>query len=344
MSGSCTRSPRSGFPRRLAIAGVNLLVPLHTTLILAYYSMRWLGRDDLWYIDATSYVLPWLFVPLLCLLPAAMLRRSRSLCVLALIPSLLFLWTYGELFIPRRPVKVTGPKLTVMTHNVFYRNRHADRIVEEIRAREPDVVALQELGPATSQAVERHLVGRYPFHRVEPGCGIFSRHPIVEYEAFRLGQGVGAWAQRAKLDIDGSLVTVINVHPRSPPLRGFHPLGLPLGIPTGFDNEGRDADVRDLLARLHSVSGALVVLGDFNLTDRQDLYSALAYRLRDSHREGGLGMGFTFTRFPELSLPMWRIDYVFHSFDIETLCAKVGDFGGSDHRPVIARLGLTSLE
>jgi len=36
---------------------------------------------------------------------------------------------------------------------------------------------------------------------------------------------------------------------------------------------------------------------------------------------------------------MWRIDYVFHSPDLLAFSTAVGDYSGSDHRPVIARLG-----
>ena len=330
--------PASGFFRRLAIAGVNLLTPLHAGLLVAYFALRWLGGGDLWFIDALGYVLPWLFVPLVVLLPGVLLRRSRLLLVIVAAPTVLFLLTYGHLYLPRRPVRATGPTFTVMTYNVLYRNSHADGVAAAIEAHAPDIIGLRELEPPMAQALESRFAGRYPYRRVEPGCGFFSRYPILRYEAFRLSQDEGCWAQQCVLDIDGYQVTVLNVHPRSPPLRGFHPFGLPLGIPTGFANQGRDADVRDLLSRLEGIDGPLVLTGDFNLTDQQSLYAPLARYLRDAHRESGWGMGFTFTRFPHIGLPTWRIDYVFHSLDLVALSTTVGDYGGSDHRPVIARL------
>ena len=96
--------------------------------------------------------------------------------------------------------------------------------------------------------------------------------------------------------------------------------------------------MRDLLSRIVEIDGPLIVIGDFNLTDQQSIYAPLTRHLRDSHRESGWGMGFTFTRFRRLGLPMWRIDYVFHSSDLVALSSTMGDFGGSDHRPVIAKL------
>ena len=330
--------PPPGFLKRLAVAGVNLLTPLHAGVIVTYFVLRWTGGGDLWFVDALSYVLPWLFAPLIVLLPAVLLHHSRLLLILVATPTALFLLTYGHLYLPRWPVRAAGPTFTVMAYNVLYRNANADGIAASIKAHAPDFFGLRELEQPMAQALESRFADRYPYRRVEPGCGFFSRYPILRYEAFQLAQGEGQWAQQLVLDVDGHPVNVLNVHPRSPPLRGFRPFGLPLGIPTGFANQGRDADVRDVLVRLEEVDSPLIVIGDFNLTDQQGLYISLTRHLRDAHRESGWGMGFTFTRFPRLGLPLWRIDYVFHSPDLVALSTAVGDCGGSDHRPVIARL------
>ena len=102
--------------------------------------------------------------------------------------------------------------------------------------------------------------------------------------------------------------------------------------------------MRDILTRVDQIEGPLVVLGDFNLTDQQSLYPALTRRLRDAHRDSGWGLGFTFTRFPSIGLPMWRIDYVFHSTHLVAVRTTVGNYGGSDHRPVIADLAFAVRE
>jgi endonuclease/exonuclease/phosphatase family metal-dependent hydrolase len=40
----------------------------------------------------------------------------------------------------------------------------------------------------------------------------------------------------------------------------------------------------------------------------------------------------------EVSLPLLRIDYIFHSADLATVGARVGPLGGSDHLPIVADL------
>jgi endonuclease/exonuclease/phosphatase (EEP) superfamily protein YafD len=173
---------------------------------------------------------------------------------------------------------------------------------------------------------------------VEPGCGFWSRYPILEYAAFQLVEGEGNWAQQFVLDVKGRDVNVLSIHPRSLPVYDIQLSELLSRLPTAFADPGRDADLRALLARLEGIEGPLVVIGDFNTTDQQSLYAPLTRRLRDAHRESGWGMGFTFLSGRGAGLPVWRIDYVFHSLDLLALSARVGERGGSDHRPVIARL------
>jgi endonuclease/exonuclease/phosphatase (EEP) superfamily protein YafD len=344
MTRSAPISTSRRFLKRLGSAGANLLIPLHTGLIVAYFVLRWLSGGELWFIDALGYVLPWLFAPLVVLLPAALLRRSRTLLVLAAVPTALFLLTYGHLYLPRWPVQAAEPTFTVMTYNVLFCNQNVSGVVAAIEAHEPDFFGLRELEPPMARALENRFADRYPFHKVEPGCGFWSRHPIMTYAAYQLVAGEGDWAQQFTLDVDGLRVNVLSVHPRSPPLRGFHPLGLPLGVPTGFASQGREADVHELLSRLEEIDAPLVVIGDFNLTDQQSGYGALTERLHDAHRESGWGMGFTFTRWPSIGLPTWRIDYAFHSADLVALSTTVGGRGGSDHRPVIAELAFRAVE
>lgn len=329
------------FLKRLAIAGINLLVPLHTGLITGYFVMRWLGWGDLWFVDALAFVLPWLFAPLVVLWPGVLLlRRTRFFVALAVVPTALFLLTYGRLYLPRWPVRADDPAFTAMAYNILYQNADANGIVAAIEAQSPDLIGLHELQGPMAETLEARLTDRYPYYRVDPWCGFFSRYPILRYETLPYENSSRVMGQQVTLDIDGHQVNVLSIHPRSPPFHRKHVpfLGLTLGIPTGFDNRDRDAELRAVLECVAALDGPVVVIGDFNLSDQQEMYRLLTNHLRDAHQEAGWGMGFTWTNYRNLGLPMWRIDYVLHSPDLVALSAETGDFGGSDHRPMIARL------
>jgi vancomycin resistance protein VanJ len=311
-------------------------------VILAYYLIREVSQTKLWYIQALHYILPWLFVPLVPLLIMAILLRSRIKSFLLILPALLFLLTYGELYLPRLPTHSTGEPFTVMTYNVWGGNIQFDQIVSEIQTHDPDLLSLHEFSPPIVEALESRLAETYPYDRIDPSVGLFSRYPILQSRAFRLGgiYGIqGPWAQHLLVDMDGVAVNIFNVHPPSPPLQGEYILGLPFRLPTNFRTEGYELAVQEILWRIEQVNEPILVVGDLNFTDQEEEYRLLTDTLRDAHRKCGWGMGFSFARFPSTGLALWRIDYILHSEDFVCLRTEMGDFAGSDHRPVIAQLG-----
>jgi endonuclease/exonuclease/phosphatase (EEP) superfamily protein YafD len=333
---------RPTFARRLAIAGLNILIPLNVGFILAYYVIREVSQTKLWYIQALHYVLPWLFIPLIPLLLIAILLRSRIKTLLLILPLPLFILTYGELYLPRLPVHTTGDPFEVMTHNVWGANIQFDQIASEIQNHDPDLLSIHEFSPPLVEALEDRLTERYPYTRIDPDVGFFSRYPILESHAFRMGgrYGIpGPWAQHLIVEINGEEVNIFNVHPPSPPLQGEYYLGLPFRLPTGFRTEGYEMAIQELLWRMERAEGPILVVGDLNFTDQEEEYKLLTRTLKDSHRECGWGMGFSYARFPSTGIALWRIDYILHSEEFVSLHTELGEFAGSDHRPLIAVLG-----
>ncbi|NPA44946.1 MAG: endonuclease/exonuclease/phosphatase family protein [Chlorobi bacterium] len=79
-----------------------------------------------------------------------------------------------------------------------------------------------------------------------------------------------------------------------------------------------------------------IVCGDFNDTPISYTYQKIKGKLKDSFNEKGFGIGNTYAG----SLPLFRIDYVFHSSDISTASFKIIPEELSDHYPVIVNLNL----
>jgi len=96
--------------------------------------------------------------------------------------------------------------------------------------------------------------------------------------------------------------------------------------------------MRELLQAIDALASPLVLAGDFNISDQHEWYKRVSERFRDAHREAGSGMGFTRTPLFGSDFPMWRIDFVFYTSEIVALSTSLGEFGGSDHRPVMAEL------
>ena len=304
-------------------------------------------------VEMIGSSLPLLLLPSLAIVPLSLRRRRWPLALLSLPALLVFLLNYGEFFLPRSaPVKSPAPSLHFLTYNVHAESIHVQPLLDVIRAADADVVALQEVSPALAEELATHLIDRYPYQALHPnldnpiwGQGVLSRYPIVEDEYWRISLG----HQRVKIDRDGSPLVLYNVHP-------VHPFLLEEG--RLFDMQPHRVEVDEILRRATRDTGEVIIAGDFNMTDQADDYQRLAQHFGDTYREVGWGLGFTFPDFTSpnaqpiktsifsaIGRPLARIDFIFHSGDLQPVAARVWPTsGGSDHRPILAEFAHDSIQ
>ncbi len=343
---------RSHLARQALVLAPALVAGLYVLGLFGWWAASSRFGDRWLWLFLLNCVAVYLFLPLPLVLLIAALSPNLLLRLGAALALLLFLALYGRLFLPRPPAPPANPSLTVMTYNVLAFNPRPDAVAETIAHADADVVALQELSAPIADALQARLATRYPYHvateeRGVRGMGVWSRYPLRD-----TGQRLaGPWLSEPQvLEVAHPevSVTLINVHNRSLDISSpGWPARLHLSAPD------REAAARSLVAFAQAHPGPLVVLGDFNATDQSRAYRLLRGALRDAWREAGFGIGHTFPGTngsgsgpPHLGarqLPSWlaRIDYVFHSPNLQTLEVRIGPWdGGSDHRPVLARLDL----
>lgn len=342
--GKRERGARGGWGRRLLAAMVDALAAAQAGLVGLVLGARWLGGAQTELTRGAGYVLPWLFAPLLLIVPLAAWRRSRTTWGLTAVSLLAFLALFGERFVPRPAAAASaGPTFRIMTYNLRARNADPAGTLANILAQDADVVALHEYTTGLAAAFDAELAARYPYREVVPGRGFYSRLPIVAYDFVPMPGSMGGGAQRVVVDVNGREVTILSAHPKSPPTRSVRLRGVPVRVPTGFRGlEAHDANLATLLAEVEATEGPLLVVGDLNVTDQHPAYRALTARLRDAFVERETGFGFTFTPFDDWRVPTWRIDFVLHSPELTALAVEVGNFAGSDHKPVVATIGIAN--
>jgi vancomycin resistance protein VanJ len=291
-----------------------------------------------------------LLMPAFVLLPLIVFWRRWWLALNILILVVFFLASYGALLTPRSIAAAPdSAALGILTYNLHAETQEFDGFIEVIRASGADIVAVQELSPAAASRFSADLVREYPYQALHPqryansGQGILSRYPIVADKYWRdrmFPDSLGN--QRAEIDFNGPRITLYNMHPLRPVLRGL-----------SFDDRQRRQTVTSLLELTKQDNGPILIVGDFNMTDQTEDYRRIAASFSDTYREVGWGMGFTFPdadpvtpskqkirrmiQFPLLL----RLDYIFHTDAFQALEANVWpESGGSDHHPVYARLAL----
>ena len=87
---------------------------------------------------------------------------------------------------------------------------------------------------------------------------------------------------------------------------------------------------------IHDGTPRVIVCGDFNDTPMSYTYRRLRGDLTDAFARKGRGMIYTYRGF----LGVFRIDYLFHSDDFETVDYDSEQPLWSDHNPVIVDLKL----
>lgn len=293
-------------------------------------------------IGLFNNLLPMLFIPSFVLILFCILLRKPRIALTSIPALLAFLLFYGDLFVPRQKAIASdnAQQISVLTYNIHAKKKGFDEMVAIIREANADVVAFQELSASAAEHLQAVFETEYPYMTMHPegetvvGKGFMSRYPILADEYWRHDLTNGH--QRLELDIKGREVVFYNVHPPPPRLR------------LDFDTGRRSAEIDDILERASQETNPVVIAGDFNMSDQSDDYRHVQTQYTDTHREVGWGLGLSFPDvlfvdgkigyvFPLLT----RLDYVFHDAHFRGLEIFVwSSSGGSDHRPVFARLAL----
>lgn len=235
------------------------------------------------------------------------------------------------------PEPVTGlMPLRIMTYNIHSgygaAGRHnPEQIAQVIEASGADIVALQEVSRVRLLDGGTDLAG-WLSHRLgfpvifrgteEPiwGNAILSRYPILESgwgDLPREGALIGRGYLWAKIDV-GFPLLVINAH--------LHHIE--------EDHQIRLVEVPVLLNFWNDRS-ASVLLGDLNSEpDYPEMALPPAAGLIDSWGEAGAGVGFTWSA----AAPEKRIDWIWHSSDLQATQIEVVSSLASDHLPMVAEI------
>jgi endonuclease/exonuclease/phosphatase family metal-dependent hydrolase len=236
--------------------------------------------------------------------------------------------------------------LTVMTYNIR-QGRDVEGVLDlartaaVIRAQQPDLVALQEVGRHWSadsdhrdqpaelerllgmQCVFAANLDRDPLEpggpRRQYGIAILSAWPVLASRHVLLPRASPDNEQRGLLvldvDVDGRPFRIHNTH-------------------FGVSADDRRLQVEAILAELDGAATAHALLGDLNAPPAAPELQRLFERLRDAWTLAGQGDGFTFPA----SAPRARIDYVLVSPQVRVSAARVPVLQGSDHVPLVAGL------
>lgn len=308
------------------------------------------------------------FAPFLGVAAVALLLRSRMLIGLSL-AALVF---FGQQFGPEIASAVgltshtiaaepeTPMQLRVLTLNVQAPNDDPTLLVAVVRAHRPDLVVLQEVTASYAAALDRAIGDAYPFsfragvETDHEGAGTWSRLPLSDPEAFRLGDW-GNELHRVRVSTPWGRIGLYNVHLPNPtdPGNADEDRGL-LAAMWAFDPARRDAELDALADRLAGDDAPFIIAGDFNVAAGSRAYRRWPTGWRDAFAEAGRGFGPTYPapdhehegdepRWIKRSFALIRIDYILTSGDLRPRRAWTEELVDTDHLAVLADLDLSGV-
>jgi endonuclease/exonuclease/phosphatase (EEP) superfamily protein YafD len=251
----------------------------------------------------------------------------------------------------------SGPKIRLLSFNIFFGHSGCEAILKEIDSHDADVVLLL----ASIGSCDRAVAARYPaMHVLSTGEFVLaSKFPIREpyqppdFPGTPIGQGYA----RFTLDTPLGAIDLYGVHPYSPrhafegarkdlktPLRDqLNEPHLPEGRAAIEENTSvRRRQVEALVEAASRSTNPVVIAGDTNLPALSRIYARSLARgpWKDGFATVGNGFGYTFpTHWKYDQGPWMRLDRIFAGPELRFLHFEVGGRGASDHCPVIADIG-----
>lgn len=327
--------------RRWAPAGYPVLLVLLTGVQL-------LAPQRSGPLALTQVFAPWLFLPLLFLLPFALALRDRALAGALALALLAFGAHLGPEFVPSRPpaAEPGAVPVRVTSWNVLLSNSPI-RVTDTVRAFDADVVGLIEVTRRQADALRADPYVRARFRTVllrpEAGRALLSRYPVLD-SGLREDPGgrPGTATLWARLHLGGGRqLTAIVAHPM--PADAAPSSELPLR----WDAAPRDAEIAYIRAFTDAeIAGGrrVVLMGDFNVTGREPAGEQLARGLRDAHDVAGWGAGASWApvAFRKRGIALVRIDRILGGPGaVPTSFRTDCTFYGSDHCVLHATLAVT---
>lgn len=245
-------------------------------LIIGYLLLRLTVGDSLWWLSLLNAFAHLLFLPLIVLLPLALLIHRRSALRLVLLLLVGGIW-FAPYYLPRIVDQTPPTALRVLTFNVWGDNPRLEAVEAWIRASNADVVLLQEIPETYSENGLANLLDLYRYQFVQNldmriwGNAVLSRFPFRESDNFDLeGDGTPSH-QRVVFDWEGRSFALYNIHLLMPIGEQAH-VSLPfdnpfLNMALKYDDRARNAQIEELLTRIEQEPYPFIIGGDFNTSD-----------------------------------------------------------------------------
>ncbi len=220
-------------------------------------------------------------------------------------------------------------RLTLLESNVQMINEHAERLFDEIRSNQPDVILVEEVDPWWHERLET-LHETYPYrqHHVTQnyyGIDLLSRYPLRDPKIVFLANSRDPAVFAGVQLPSGQVIRIYGIHPRPPTF--------------GQSSAERDAQILETSLRIAEDGGPAILAGDLNATPWSKILRRAA---RIAHLlDPRIGRGWFPTWKAHSLILRWPLDNVLFTNEFTLVDFRVLPPIGSDHQPTLTKVCYT---
>lgn len=295
--------------------------------------------EKYWFTTILTYAPQHPFgIPLILLVPWALLHKQWRMLALNLASTLMFLFVLMGVSVHFPITSPSTSNLRIMTYNIHCGTRGISGIAEVVKSAKPDILCLQEsiaLGrnPDPVENLRKYLKG---WDMIRAGdIAILSRFPIESRKVYIMPVTVRRAILKAVINVNGHRVSVFNVH-FATAMKPHSLMRRKNMLPEYIAETARARSIQAwyLLDWVGKTSSPVIIAGDFNTPPRGRIYRRIEHSYRSAFALAGWGTGCTFRS----DMPLLRIDHIFVGNRLSVIDCKALKTQASDHRPLIARV------
>lgn len=280
-----------------------------------------------WLLDLFSHFKVQYSIVLIALITClGFLKKKRAVLVGLLVLSINLIDILPLYFGSHAEVK-EGTTVSVCSINLLSSNGSFDLVGKYIEEEDPDILVLEELSTLWEIALDSILIS-YPYQLGIPrmdnfGIGLYSRIPLDTIQNVIVNDAL------LPSILSRFMVGADTIH-----LLATHPLP-PVGQ---FEFESRNNALQRMASLRNSLDGHFILIGDLNTTSYSTHFKKMKKKagLIDTRK----GFGILNTWHADMPLLKVTLDHCLISDGLTVVDRKVGSNIGSDHLPIVAKVGI----
>jgi len=234
----------------------------------------------------------------------------------------------------------TNTELTLMTYNLFFKNKSPDVILKQIKEIDPDILVVQELTPAWAGILSKTLGQTYPYKKIYTdkgthGIGVYSKYKLSN-DTLLINENKRPFAQIVTVRVQDKKIHIINTHLASPASAVEHPENFLSLFNSNYTLREIQLNQIELATKMNS-GDTYILIGDLNTTPYEPIYRNLRTTWVDVFDEAGEGLNKTFPNTSHTA-PFLTLDYILIKGAATSLSAKILSSGSSDHLALTGKI------